>query len=517
MKKEEIKAMIESTIQNAGHHPYLFVGSGFSKRYMGLENWEELLRMFCKEFSGDDFQYDSYASQVHDKGYYDKQPKIAALLEKDYNEAVFSQDKYKDFLVRHKELIQSGISPFKIAVSEHFNHVVLDESDQEVKLLKEIAIRSISGLITTNYDLILENIFSDYDVYVGQEELLFASFTGIGEIYKIHGSARQPESIVITEQDYKDFEKKSAYLIAKLLTMFLEYPVIFMGYSLQDNNIRNILKTISDCLSTEKLQLLKDRVIFVSYEEEEKVSERSISFENGSTITMTQISTTDFSLIYQAILSIKAEYSPRVLRELRRDIYKLANVEKAKSVIYATGIENLDKLEEGQQFILGVGVQKNGRIIKAEQIYEDIVLDNQYFDPEYVVEEYLPELLKNNSGGLPMHKYLKDYNKETYERVKENIEKFKSADDFLNQNLRSQKVNYRKTLSDFSVKEVVALEGNMQAYKKLMFLEEDEIDIKEMEAYLETLLKEAGGKILKNNPELKRLIRIYDFIKYRKK
>lgn len=41
--------------------------------------------------------------------------------------------------------------------------------------------------------------------------------------------------------------------------------------------------------------------------------------------------------------------------------------------------------------------------IKAEQLYEDIVFDNQYFNPELVVEEYLPELLKNNSGGLPMY------------------------------------------------------------------------------------------------------------------
>ena len=229
--------------------------------------------------------------------------------------------------------------------------------------------------------MILEHIFSEYDVYIGQEEMLFANFTGMGEIYKIHGSANKPDSIIITERDYQDFEKRSAYLIAKLLTMFLEYPVIFMGYSLQDKNIRNILKTISDCLSQEKIQLLKNRVVFVSYEEDNKVSERAITFENGNTITMQQISTTDFSLIYKAILSIKSRYSPRVLRDLRKDIYQLANTEHTKGVVYATGIENLDKIEEGQQFILGVGIQKNGRIIKAEQIYTDIVLDNQYFDP----------------------------------------------------------------------------------------------------------------------------------------
>lgn len=517
MNKENIQEVIKKTIQNAGHHPYLFVGSGFSKRYMGLENWEELLRKFCEEFSGDEFLYDSYANQIQDKDYYEKQPKIAALLEKDYNEAVFTQDKYKEFRIQHRELIQKGVSPFKVAIAKHFYTVDLDYENDEVKQLKEIAVRSISGIITTNYDLILEHIFSEYDVYIGQEEMLFANFTGMGEIYKIHGSANKPDSIIITEQDYQDFEKRSAYLIAKLLTMFLEYPVIFMGYSLQDKNIRNILKTISDCLSQEKIQLLKNRVIFVSYEEDNKVSERAITFENGNTITMQQISTTDFSLIYKAILSIKSRYSPRVLRDLRKDIYQLANTEHTKGVVYATGIENLDKIEEGQQFILGVGIQKNGRIIKAEQIYTDIVLDNQYFDPAYVIEEYLPELLKTNSGGLPMHKYLRDYSKELYERVKENFLKFKSVDDFLNQQLRSQKISYRKNLSEYSVAKIIELEGKEQAYKKLIFLEESEIDIKEMANYLEELMKEDAESVLKNNSELKRLIRIFDYIKYRKK
>jgi len=517
MGKEKIRELIQQTIQNAGHHPYLFVGSGFSKRYMGYENWEELLRSFCVEFSGDEFLYDSYASQVQDMDYYGKQPKIAALLEKDYNEAVFSQERYKEFRMKHKELIHKNVSPFKIAVAEHFKSVSLDYKNCEVKQLKDIAVRSISGLITTNYDLILEDIFSEYDVYIGQEELLFANFTGMGEIYKIHGSANKPDSIIITDQDYQNFEKKSAYLIAKLLTMFLEYPVIFMGYSLQDKNIRNVLRTISDCLSQEKLRLLKDRVIFVNYEKEEKVSERSITFENGNTITMNQISTTDFSLIYQAILSIKSKYSPRVLRDLRKDIYQLANSEKTKGVIYATGIEKLEKIEEGQQFVLGVGVQKNGRFIKAEQIYADIVLDNQYFEASYVIEEYLPELLKTNSGGLPMFKYLRDYTKELYERVKENYLKYNSVDDFLNGQLRTQKTNYRKGLLECSVEGIIVFEGKEQAYKRLIFLEEEEIDIKAMERYLVELMKEEPEKILKNNSELKRLIRIYDFVKYRKK
>ena len=83
----------------------------------------------------------------------------------------------------------------------------------------------MSGIITTNYDNLLHFLFPKFDKYIGQEELIFRNITGIGEIYKIHGSVTCPSSLVLTSKDYENFETKSAYLIAKLLTIFLEYPL----------------------------------------------------------------------------------------------------------------------------------------------------------------------------------------------------------------------------------------------------------------------------------------------------
>lgn len=56
-----LELVLANMIQKTQHHPFLFVGAGFSQRYMHTERWEELLRHFCVELSGNEFLYDSYA------------------------------------------------------------------------------------------------------------------------------------------------------------------------------------------------------------------------------------------------------------------------------------------------------------------------------------------------------------------------------------------------------------------------------------------------------------------------
>ena len=92
-----ISDIIKNAIQITGHHPFLFVGSGISKRYLNTEKWDELLKVLCTEFSGNDFQYNIYANEVDAKDYYGMQPAIANLLEKDYSRAVLSKEKYNSF------------------------------------------------------------------------------------------------------------------------------------------------------------------------------------------------------------------------------------------------------------------------------------------------------------------------------------------------------------------------------------------------------------------------------------
>lgn len=122
-----IKNTLKEKIQKTEHHPFLFISSGFSHRYMGTKNWVDLLKHFCIEFSGDEFKYSYYNSLVNGNEFYGKEPKIASLLEKDYTHAVYTLDKYDTFKQENKELIHQGVSVLKIAIANHLKNINFDE------------------------------------------------------------------------------------------------------------------------------------------------------------------------------------------------------------------------------------------------------------------------------------------------------------------------------------------------------------------------------------------------------
>lgn len=508
----KIANIITQIINKCNHHPFLFIGSGFSKRYFNLFSWDELLRHFAYEFSQDEFKFEKYKNDINSSIPNILYPKIASLLEKEYNAAILSLDKYKDFREKYKEQIQSGISPFKIALSIYFANIDIQScTNEEFILFKDNVQAHIAGVITTNYDLVLDAVFDKFTIYTNQEELIFADIYNIGEIYKIHGSAINPNSIIITEEDYNMFNKKYAYLTAKLLTIFLENPIIFIGYSINDSNIRSIMKSIAECLSNEHLQKLENRLIFIEYSQtDEKVERVSMYFDSGNAIPMTKITTNNFADIYEGIINTTITIKPYILRQIRKEIYELAKITNPVSKIYAVSLNNIDEIPEDSNLMLSVGVYNNeyGKSVKGEMLYEDVIFNNKAFPSEFIVKEVLPELLIRNRGGLPIFKYLKDCKSYIVGSIKEEYEKRKCLDDFLNSSVKKAKANYRRKLHNKNIEEIIQLEGSDKAYRKIYFLDESEIEIEKLHLYL----KNNYNSMNKNDPEMRRLIRIYDFL-----
>ena len=134
----------------------------------------------------------------------------------------------------------TNISRFKIYLAE-----LLKDTETKKSALPEItelkkARKNISSVITTNYDCMIEQMFS-FNPLIGNNILLSNPY---GSVYKIHGCVSQPDKIIITESDYDEFNRKYELIRAQLLSLFIHNPIIFIGYNIGDKNIKDILRTI---------------------------------------------------------------------------------------------------------------------------------------------------------------------------------------------------------------------------------------------------------------------------------
>jgi hypothetical protein len=191
-----MKHAILKRLKKSDHLPMLFIGSGMSIRYLGLENWEGLLRKFARFATDNDLAYEMYVQQArgleHKEGLL---PKVAELIERDFNLVWFKDDQFKEIRQQSTEEIKRSISPFKIEIARYMRAKSQEHIPQyasEIKLFKQLEMRSIGGVLTTNYDSFIEDLFPAYTKYIGQEELLFSTLHGISEIFKIHGCYTKP-------------------------------------------------------------------------------------------------------------------------------------------------------------------------------------------------------------------------------------------------------------------------------------------------------------------------------------
>lgn len=513
------------------HLPFLFIGSGISRRYMKLPNWEELLRHFAsKVYPGNPLALEIFTHRAAGKGW----PAVSSLIETEFNQIWLTSPDYSAQRKAHEDAVKAGASPFKLELATFFKAAEKSTDNphllDELSCLTNVAKRSVAGVITTNYDLLPEEVFKGYETFVGQEQLLFGGTQGICEIYKIHGCCTQPESIVINAGDYEDFERRNAYLAAKLLTVFVEHPIIFIGYSLSDPNIQSILAAIIDCLSEKNLRILKQRLIFVEYsddpEQDAKISEHSLNFEGGArSVKMTKITLNDFLPLYSELLAQKYQYNPKLLRQLKRDIYKLVTTNEPVDRFQIQDIEDDEGLEN-VGVLAGIGVipesptgERGHHIPEPAELFCDIVFDDRDFDLKSLVEDALAKLQRNHSYSLPIHKYVNAYREKFGAEPPAELlaDCKKSVEGLLSPHLQKQ-------LATNPIKSIEEL--NQQAPTKEKWFELFP-RVQNPGTYLPELAKVLEGYLTEHpnalrdgksgdKTNLKRVIRIYDWLKYGK-
>lgn len=397
-----IQEQLEEHLRPLGG-PFLFVGAGLTRRYADLPNWEGLLRHFT-QWTPQPYEYYQglAASEL---------PRIASLIADDFYDVWWNSPEFADSRTAFGASVRNGSSALKIEVARHVTErlaasAVPDELNDEFALLQKA---NVDGVITTNYDELLGLIYPDFELFVGQDQLLFSDTQGIAEIYAIHGSATDAESLVLTQDDYDDFHERNAYLAAKLLTIFVEHPVLFLGYSLGDPNITSILKSIVRGLKADNIGKLARRLVFVEWDPNAMptMSETVILVEDVN-IPITRVIVPDFTEVFGALAARERAMPAKWLRILKEQVYEIVRTNDPKGRLVAYADIDSDSAKD-MSVVFGVGA-KIGVFGLVGLSRDDLIVDvlgnpDGSYPAEDIVAKVLPKVTAR--AWCPIYKYLR--------------------------------------------------------------------------------------------------------------
>ena len=306
------------------------------------------------------------------------------------------------------------------------------------------------------------------------------------------------------------------------MTIFMEYPIIFMGYSISDNNIRNIIKAIVNCLEPSQIEKLEDRFIFVEYKADmigAEVTPYTVMVDDKPLI-MKKISLSDFMLLYNALSTKKTKLPVRILRRFKQELYEYTITAKPTGNLRVASIDDARLSDE--EFVLAIGKAsafglKGLSGLESNEWYRNIVLDDLKYTADELLEYAFPKLLRQNSYKLPANKYLAEATQEFPQYI-DQIKK-QNFDSIISKTFKDN----RQALGHYS--SVVEIWGNEcdnleRATRLIAYLPEDQIDLSELESVLKGLFNK-DRNILQNSDtttrtNIRRLIRIYDYLKWGK-
>ncbi|MCS3390260.1 SIR2 family protein [Burkholderia thailandensis] len=429
--KNEITADVAQVLADASCQPILFVGSGFSKRYANGPNWEELLTQLSKDCPLIDKDF-AYYKQAHNNDL----KKVGSVFSDLYREWAWGKGRAK-----FPDEFFHANSPrdifIKYAIAQLVKGIGADakgsygsaENDSEIEALKAI---SPHAVITTNYDEVLEPLFPDYERVVGQQ-ILRKPFLAIGEIFKIHGCISNPDSIVINEADYDRFSEDHKYLSAKLLTYFIEHPLLFIGYRAEDPNIKSILSDVDRMVRASEYELVPNIYILewdssindASYPPRDKV----LPVSDGRNIRIKSITASSFEWVFRAFgqAGNLEKINTKLLRALmarsveliRSDIPKKHVEIDFKTLEHAVnsgenfaklfGVTSLDdpaQVNLNYKYVLsGVAEQLGLPNWNAVQKVIDVLKESTGFDIKSTDNRYHITMRTGQAAGSKTHKY----------------------------------------------------------------------------------------------------------------
>lgn len=183
----------------------LYVGAGLSHNADRLPLWDEMVLTIARDF-GD---IDKYP------------PEIFKTYKLEYLDDVNRRDSLRLTRVLKK---------------------LFDRNRRRVPILhKDLSKLPWAAVITTNYDDLIESAYNelrkDYFLIEADREIPLLGLKKATPIVKMHGSLDANADRVLAASEYVRFDQERAPMKAFILSLILQYPILFLGAGLSDPNM----------------------------------------------------------------------------------------------------------------------------------------------------------------------------------------------------------------------------------------------------------------------------------------
>lgn len=429
-------------IKHKNQFPIIFIGSGITKRYFkNAPDWETLLLNIWEEVdSKENFYKENYnLNKKYANDDFKRNVELAKELSNKYNDAFYEQ-KVKLENLSLKDAYEKRIIPFKQRVANVFSSLIPKNDFEEEKEAFSKMLVKARMVITTNYDLFIEDSYkkakTSVQVHIGNRGL-FEKTEDYGELYKIHGSISDVNSIVITSEDYSRNESKSALIDAKILSNLTESPIIFLGYSLTDKNVQRLLNSFVENAPFDISQAAS-RIGVVTFSEGEKEIKEVIEGLANNRIHYTSLKTDNFLEVYNSLASINQSITPAEIRKYEANFRRIIEIKGQQQTLKTVlaDYEDISKLSDKEI--------KNKKIVVA--FGDEKIL---YKVPTYV--QYLINYFTNNndfSSSIAI-KFIAQQTSNTPLPIKKYINQIKT--EIHNSDSEKEKIKLEKRLRNYVV------------------------------------------------------------------
>ena len=406
--------------------PVLFIGSGISRRYLkDFPNWEELLERLRVLIKVPPHVFEAHRQELCVRDPEMTQGKLYqkmasclrdTLLEKLKTEKLDPQTLFS--AEEYEKCTRNGVDFFKLLAAKQLTSWTLDESRlDEIALFRKIS-EKVSMVFTTNFDCFLQKeIFGNFKVYESQDKYYFRTSSGFGEIFKIHGCVQDPDGIILCEEDFERFDSALKLVSSKLLNALLDFPIIFIGYSLNDENIQKLLADFVGSFSGSILQEVQKFMLFVSFKPGETALKEGIftTEHGGRSITFPAIQTDNFAGLFEMIDRLTPGATAYELRKYKSMVARLIQ-DTSRGSQRAVYVQELDSAK-ADQIALYIGKRDNIEGMKSVVSYSkeevlQMVLEEQeqdwnefarrWFEEKNIIhDEYTPVFFIHHRITLP--------------------------------------------------------------------------------------------------------------------